>query len=105
VLYQIGQLVVDIHTRPKNNINIFDAKPEDFEKIYTFGLIINTEPINLEDKYYQLYKETFIDSTSYTILWCDYEEPISRYSAGHIKKFIDNLRTIEKEIQNDNEFV
>jgi hypothetical protein len=105
VLYQIGQLVVDTHTRSKNNISLFDAKPEDFEQIYVFGLIITTEPISLEDKYYQLYKDSFVDNTSYTILWCDYEEPITRYSAGHIKKFIDNLESIEKEMQNDNVFV
>ena len=99
MLYKIGDLVVDYDLKLINNRkDLFKSTLADLEKRYTFGLIVAAEPINPEDRYYQLYRDSFIDNTSYTIMWADYQHPIQKYSAGHIKQFRDNLKELEKEI-------
>jgi hypothetical protein len=96
--YKIGDLVADYDLKLTRDKQLFGSEPSDFDMVYTFGLIIDAEPIDPEDKYFQLYQEKFYDNTSYTILWADYEYPIQKYSAGHIKQFRDNLLELEKEL-------
>ena len=98
MLYKIGDLVADYDLKLKVNKQLFDSEPNDFEMVYTFGLIIDVNPIDPEDRYFQLYRDSFFDNVSYTIMWADYEFPIHKYSAGHIKQFRDNLLELEKEL-------
>ena len=98
MLYKIGDLVADYDLRLIKEKQLKDSEPADFETVYTFGLIIDVNPIDPEDRYFQLYRDSFFDNVSYTIMWADYEYPIEKYSAGHIKQFRDNLLQIEKEI-------
>jgi hypothetical protein len=96
--YKIGDLVADYDIKISNRKELLETAMSNMDMVYTFGLIIDAEPIDPEDKYYQLYKDSFIDNTSYTIMWADYEHPIQKYSAGHIKQFRQNLFDLEKEI-------
>jgi hypothetical protein len=96
--YKIGDLLVDYDLKLSKDKKLYESKSTDFEMVYTFGLIIDAEPIDPEDRYFQLYQDKFYDNISYTIMWADYEYPIQKYSAGHIKQFRQNLLDLEKEI-------
>jgi hypothetical protein len=99
MLYNIGMLVVDQHIKQRKANKLVNIKPEELEQVYIFGLIVDAQPIDIDDKYYLRYRDSFIDNISYTILWCDMEEPINIYSAGHIKKFLYDLDVLEKQIE------
>lgn len=92
-------LVVEQHFVQHKENKLVNIEPEEVELVYIFGLIVDAQPIDLEDKYYLLYRDSFVDNISYSILWCDMEEPIKKYSAGHIKKFLYDRDVLENEIE------
>lgn len=101
--HKIGDLLVDYEIKTVSESgDIYDMDPRDIVLEYTFGIIVDAEPIDPDDDYFKLYLHNFHDYTSYSILWADYEAPIHKYSTDHITHFKKELADIEKEIDEKN---
>ena len=105
MIHNIGDLLLDYSlVLPRGvEIDVTKAKHSDFEQQYIFGLIVDIQPISQENFTLLKDRDKYIDNKFYTILWADYDMEVPKYSFDQIVEFKNNLRQVEKEIENESD--